>query len=161
MQSKIQSNIRIEFELPSLVYESRVEQLILFRDQWQAQGEGGETPFFKGSASTKTGRIVEVKCWSDHFKCEGIISLAYPECSPRNGFGLLTQILEELLGVQSVRVYDPNQPPIPLQWKGISVECDGNPLHFSWNRPNYWSEWVWTPSPTEQLATAIVECDIA
>lgn len=141
----MQSNIQIKFDLPFLVYESRVKQLILVRDQWQAQGEGGETPFFKGSASTKAGRVVEVKCWSDYSKCEGIISLTYPECSPRTSFGLLTQILEELLGTQAVRVYSPTKPPAPIQWENLSVFCDGILLQFTWTQYQPYGDWFWSP----------------
>ena len=159
----MQSDIQIKFTLSSIVYEDRVKQLILSRDQWQAKGNGGETPFFKGSATTRTARGVDVVMHSNYAECDGDIFLTYPECSPREGYGLLTQILEELLGRQAVQVYAENKPPVPIQWQGISVECDGKPLHFNWTRPQPWGDWFW--QPVEKKVIIIEdeydECDIA
>jgi len=159
--SNIQSVITIKFDLPSLVFEDRVKRIILFRDQWDAKGNGGESPFFEGSATTLTARSVKVNMHSNYHNCYGWIALEYPEFSPRTSFGLLGQIIEELLGTLEVRVYSPEQPPTPLQWQGISVECDGEPLQWGWIRPQPWGDWFWVPNPTEQPEIPIVECEVA
>jgi hypothetical protein len=161
--SNIQSVITIKFDLPSLVFEDRVKRIILFRDQWDAKGNGGESPFFEGSATTLSGRAVKVKFRSNYHRSYGWIALEYPECSPRTSFGLLTQILEELLGTLEVQKYSPVKPPVPFQWQGISVECDGVPLQFEWTLPQPWGDWFWQPVSEKKviIADEYDECDIA
>jgi hypothetical protein len=112
--SNIQSVISIQFDLPALVYEDRVKKLILVRDQWEAKGDGGESPFFEGSATTLSGRAVKIKFRSNYHRCYGYIALEYPKCSPRTSFGLLTQILEELLGQPAVQATPQTCHPPPM-----------------------------------------------